>query len=432
MRRAARNLQLPDVYGASYGGLQLDRPMLVTEAEASRFGDDLRALLDLLVDLPGRLVGGDLAAFCTRIGMHPDLAELVTKGAEQPLPRYGRADAYHDGEGFRVLELNVGSEVGGIDTAQLNRAYLEVPAFAEFAAAHDLTFVDPLPRVADLLRSAGAAVTDAEPTVALIECNGGLAAHEHVFAAIQEAMATVGIRLLLGELDDLGSRGGKVTLRDEPVDVILRYFVAGELVSDASGRRALELILDAEGTALFTPLSAAAFASKAALGLLHDPAVRSSGLSSTERALVDRIVPWTRMLSPGVESGTDPGDLDELVERCRSEREDLVVKPGTGYGGVGTVVGHDVSDDEWAAVLHDATAGGRGDLVVQRRVRPATETVLDADTGEPSEWVANWGLFVDPDGHAGGFVRALRPEHGAIVSYSNKETRGTCVFTTPS
>ncbi|OLF14107.1 hypothetical protein BLA60_02795 [Actinophytocola xinjiangensis] len=418
LRHAARDLALPEVYRTSYGGLQLDRPMLAPESEITGFGASLVDLFDLLVSLPARVSGGDLRGYCARLGMDDRLADLACRGDRHDLPVYARADAYHDGNGFQLLELNVGSELGGIDTAQVNRAFLQVPAFADFAERHDLRHLDTLPRTARALRTAAREVTSGEPVIALIESNGGLAAHQHVFVAIQEAMAGLGIVLLLGELDELGERAGKVTLRGTPVDVILRYFVAGELVDDPAGQRVLDLVLRARDTVLFAPLSAAAFASKGSLAMLHEPDVAGT-LSAGERALVDRIVPWTRLLA-----GADP----ELVERCRDEREELVLKPGIGYGGVGTVVGHEVSDEEWHHALAERTTG---DHVVQRRVRPATESVMDADTGAIDEWVANWGIFVDADGYAGGFVRALRPEHGAVVSYSNKGTRGTCVFTAP-
>jgi len=65
---------------------------------------------------------------------------------------------------------------------------------------------------------------------------------------------------------------------------------------------------------------------------------------------------------------------------------------------------------------------------VQERVQPALEPVVDAEDGVGRDWVANWGVFVDEEGYAGAFVRALRPEDGSVVSYSNPGTRGTCVF----
>ncbi|MBB5896024.1 hypothetical protein ACFFS4_25065 [Kutzneria kofuensis] len=416
LRHAARELRLPETYAASYGNLQLDRPLFVPEAEITAFAADLAAVFDILVSLPGRLFDGDLRRYCAALGMDDRLAALMCRGATGAPPLYARADAYHDGTSFKLLELNVGSELGGLDTAQLNRAFLARPEFADFAQRHELGHVDTIPRVAAALRQA--ALVD-EPVVALIESTDGLAAHEHVFLALREALRDQGIDLLLGEIHELDEQNGKITLRGTPLDVVLRYFVAGELVDDPTAQQKLDLLIEAPETVLFTPLEGGVYASKGSLAMLHDPAVRAT-FSAEEHAVVDRVVPWTRLL--GAEDGQDA-----LFRHCRDERRNLVLKPGVGYGGVGTVVGHAVTDEEWERALAERRTG---DHVVQRRVRPRTEPVLNAETNAIEEWVANWGIFVDSAGYAGGFVRALKPADGSVVSYSNSGTRGTCVFTT--
>lgn len=416
LRETARELRLPEAYAASYGTVQLDRPLFVPEREIGDFATDLAAVFDILVSLPGRLFDGDLRRYCAALGMDDRLAELMCRGATGAPPLYARADAYHDGTSFKLLELNIGSELGGLDTAQLNRAFLARPEFADFARRHELGHVDTIPRVAAALRAA--ALVD-EPVVALIESTNGLAAHAHVFTALREALRDQGIDLLLGEIDELGERNGHITLRGRPLDVVLRYFVAGELVDDPAGQEKLDLLIAAPKTVLFTPLEGGVHASKGSLAMLHDPDVRAT-FTPDEHAVVDRVVPWTRLLGTAA-------DQDELVQHCRNERRNLVLKPGVGYGGVGTVVGHSVTDEQWERALAERRTG---DHVVQRRVRPRTEPVLNAETNTGEEWVANWGIFVDPAGYAGGFVRALKPADGAVVSYSNTGTRGTCVFTT--
>ena len=425
---AARRLVLPEAYAKSYGHLLLDRPLLADEREVNGFADDLVVLFDILVALPNRLFDGDLRRYCAALGMDERVAALLCRGATgQPL-LHGRADAYHDGTSFKLLEFNVGSELGGTDAAQMNRGFLDVPAFREFAEGHRLGYVDTASRVASALRTAAESVAAGpEPVVALIESTGGLAAHEHVFIALREAMADHGIELRLGEIHELDERGGKLTLHGTPVDVVLRYFAAGELIDDPRSEEMLDQIMRAHAdgrTALFTPLEGALFASKGSLGLLHDPRVRES-LSTAEREVVDRVVPWTRLLADGPWQAR--GDRAELIDRCRADRAVLVLKPGIGYGGVGTVIGHEATDDAWRAAL-DNCAGG--DYVAQRLVSPAPEPVVDPG-GLVENWHANWGIFVDRAGYAGGFVRALKAEDGTVISYSNPGTRGTCVFTYP-
>ncbi|MCX5206804.1 hypothetical protein OG897_36075 [Streptomyces sp. NBC_00237] len=427
LRHAAHEMNLPATYGESYGRLMLDRPLFASESEISGFAADLSGLFDILTSLPARLFGGDLRRYCDALGMDGRLAELMCRGASGRPPLYARADAYHDGSAFKLLELNIGSQLGGTDFAQLNRAFLDVPAFKEFAQEHRLGHIDTLARLTRTLRETGGTVTDGEPVVALIEARGGIDAHRHVFDALREAMLDHGVRLLLGEVQELGERNGKVTLRGAPLDVVLRYFVASEVADDRAGQDSLDLLVRAHHagrTVLYTPLEGAMFASKGSLALLHDPRTRET-FSPAEHAVVDRVMPWTRLLGADRHTAAQHA---ELLDRCREQQEDLVLKPGVGHGGVGTVIGHEVTEEQWRQALLDRAAG---DHVVQERVRPVPEPVVDAETGAVADWVANWGVFVDTGGYAGGFVRALKPDDGAVVAFANPGTRSTCVFTAP-
>jgi hypothetical protein len=428
LRDAARNLILPEVYAKSYGDLLLDRPVFAAETEIGLFGDDLVEVFGILAAIPGLLFGGDLRAYGEALGMDSRLAGLIARGATGKPPVHGRADAYHDGTAFRLLEFNIGSELGGTDTAQLNRAFLGLPAFAEFALEHDLGYMDTTEHVAAELRAAAARVTGAsQPTVALLESTGGLASHEHVFLALREAMARHGLDLMLGEIHEIGERNGKITLHGVPVDVVLRYFVAGELAG-TSQEQMLDLLIQADKagrTALYLPLEGGMLASKGSLALLHDPRLRKL-VTRQQREVIDRVVPWTRLLGEGLRRGG--AERDHLLDYCRDQRADLVIKPGVGYGAVGTVLGRDTTPGQWDDVL---AACADGDHVIQRLVTPVPEKVLSADTGVVEDWRANWGIFIDEAGYRGAFVRALKPADGSIISYSNPGTRGACVFTYP-
>lgn len=404
--------------------------MFAAESDLKLFADDLAVLFGILASIPEIVFGGDLRAQCAALGMGDRLAATMCKGATGQLPLYGRADAYHDGESFKLLEFNIGSELGGIDAAQVNRAFLGVPAFGEFARAHDLSYIDTASRVAGVLRAIAARITaSGEPVVALLECSGGLAGHENVFLSIQEALSEHGIDLRLGEIHEIAEHNGKITLHGTPVDVVLRFFVAGEIAGSAAQEEAFGRILraDAAGkTALFTSLEAGVLASKGSLALLHDPLLRES-LTAAQRDVIDRTVPWTRLLSD--DTRMPRGDRAELIDLCRANRENLVIKPGVGYGAVGTVLGRETAPDRWDDVLTDSA---NGDSVVQQLVTPASEPIVNPDTSVIEDWRVNWGIFVDLDGYDGAFVRALQAVDGSVISYSNPGTRGGCVFSYPA
>jgi len=422
------NAGLPPVYRQSYGKLLLGRPIFLAEEDAILLGADLRMLFGLLISLPNRLFNGNISRYAAALGMDSVLAEIICRGATGDPPLYARADLYHDGKSFRVLEFNVGSELGGIDSAAVNRALLDIPSFGRFAECHGLAFFDTAQATADLLRQAARRInTTRNPVFALVEARGALIEHEHVFLAIQEALERHGVALRLAEIQQLSFTDGKAVLGDTPVDVILRYFAAEQLAGDNAALAILDRLLAADAahkTVLFTHLEGALFASKGSLGLLHEDFTRSC-LSVKERKLVDRLVPWTRVIGRDL-SGGRRKDIDQLRRYCMCNRESLVLKRGLGYGGVGVVVGRECTVQEW----HDALDVAEGsDYVVQQIVKPASEQVLKPHTGVVENWHANWGVFITDAGYSGAFVRALQGRHGSVISYSNSQTRGAPVFT---
>jgi hypothetical protein len=420
LRNVMARTRLPEMFARSYEGLLLPRPLLASERRVRAFADDLAAVFALLVSLPRRLFGGDLEAYCTAAGIDPPLAALMTQGATGNPPLFGRSDAFDDGDSFKLIEFNVGTELGGMEYGELARCLLEAPAFAEFAAEHRLAYTDTAQIVADLLRELAAPVaTSDRPNVVLLETTGGIAAHAN-YRAVAEAMCARGLDFRLGEVQDTELRHGRLELDGIPIDVVLRFYAAGEILGCPRGPEVLEPVLaaaEAGGTVLYTGLENSLFSAKGALALLSDERYREE-FTLAERAVIDSVIPWTRPL-------TRSGELHQLA---RAERGDLIVKPSVGWGAVGAVLGEAVTDDEWAALLTQRADRG---YVLQQVVRPSAERVCDPVTGRVEDWIANWGVFVTPSGYSGAFSRALRPRDGRVITFGNPGTRGATTFTIP-
>lgn len=410
-----RNAELPGEFANAFGKVLLPRPFFVPEAEIRSFAQDLTAFFQLLFSVPDRLYDGDLGGYCEALGIDRQRAEVMRRLADRPA-LYGRADLNHDGESFKVFELNVGSSLGGTDRAELARVLLEVPAFREFAEEQGIGYVHTGEQLALTLRQAAEPLTGgAEPVVAYLEANGGLSGTNHLARSFEEMMRRCGIDLLIGEVGQVTEVGDRLYLHGRPIDVVLRYFTPNEIVDDPNGPRDAEVILRAheEGrVVLWTTPQSALFGNKGALALLSDPRLRT-GFSDAERALVDRVLPWTRLLVP------------DLLEHCRDHREELILKPRADYGGAGIVAGWHCTDAEWRDELASAVQAG---YIVQRRLGARPERVVDPQTGAVRDWTATWGMFLMPTGYAGSYVRALEDSDG-VVRAGTFHT--TTVFHTP-
>ena len=428
-RQIMPQLSLPSAYESSYGKTQFPRPIFADAAALDQLGADLVTLHNLLISLPERAFDGSLDRYLAAINLAPPLVEAICAQVTREIPVYGRADAYHDGTRFRLLEYNLGSELGGMEVGQLNRSYLANPLFRNFSDDHGLQFHDPMVGLVEHFHRQAESIGVGNPVVGLVEGNGSLPGYEHVYAAIQENVSLHGITLHIGEVRDVSFERGRVLVCGHPVDVVLRFYTAPEMADDKEALATQDQLHAAHNAGtirLIWPLEGALFTSKACLGLLHDPVVARQ-LDDSEAALVERLVPWTRVLSPG--GGATATGRQQLLDRCLADQRDLVIKPGIGYGGKGTVIGSEVSRQQWSQTLDDSLGT---DWVVQHKVTAALEPVLDPETGELQQWVANWGVFVDDEGYNGAFVRALRPSDGSVVAYSNPGTRGACVFGVPA
>lgn len=405
---AAAGVELP----AALDGVRLlDRPLFVEEPALAQAVEDVLALFGVMVELPQRLFGGDVAAYWSAVGGDPGLLPLLRDQGSSA--RFGRADLYRTEHGFSLLEFNVGGGLGGFELGELPRALLAGKAFARFAARYRLGHVRTGDRVAAALRAVS---PRSEPVVALVFAPGKLAHYRRPIAPTVAVLEGQGFKVVLGELGQVREDGGRLLVAGTRVDVVLRFFAVDET---AGCEHALEAIACAEraGTAvLWTGLGSTLVTNKGALALVSDPRCEAV-LSDRERAARDRVLPWTRMLSAG------------LVEECAAEREELVLKPCRGFAGTGVVTGWSRTDRQWRDLL--LRCAGR-EFVVQRRVVPRPEPVVDPATGREQDWTAVWGLFVTPDGYGGNAVRAQPASGGGVIGYSTStDTCATVAFTHP-
>ncbi|TDC84978.1 hypothetical protein E1193_04250 [Micromonospora sp. KC606] len=412
--------RLPTALTASMHGRFLPRPMFMPDAEILGFAERINALFDLLTSVPDRFFGGDRERYAGAVGMDARRAAYLARFTDRP-QRYGRADLYHDGTTFRLLEFNIGSALGGMDRAQISAALLQVPAFKEFAAEYRLDFVDTGTQVDRALRAAARPVCgERAPVVAFVDGNGAMAPYLHLARSFQEMLAGLGVEVLLGELADVGFVGGRVTLHGRAVDLVLRYFGVGDFLDDPDGVRVVDDLAraDADGTVvLYTSLAGELYNNKTSLALLAELARRGE-LTPAETSLVDGVLPWTRTVTA------------ELFSECEARRGELMLKPGADFGGAGIVAGWLVDDNEWQRALR---VGADCGSIVQRRVVPRGEPVIDPQTGQRRDWHAVWDCFLTPEGYAGSHIRALPAGEGAVIGMGvTAAARTTGIFYYPA
>ena len=427
LRAVAGDLPLPPHFSAAFPGRALARPLFAPRREMRRVAGLLTGFYDLLTSLPDRMFDGDVAAYCAALGITERKARILRRIHEPRPALYGRADLHRTGASWKLLEFNIGSELGGMERGGgIPRALLEVPRFRQFAQEHGLGHVDPGDSVARMLRKAAEGVSCGDdPVIVLLESDGRLSQYLRYIRPFQEYMRARGVNLRLAELAQLRTRDGKIHLDGVPVDVVLRYVTLDQICEHPAGEELMEPVIQAHEngrTAMVTPLSSCLYESKGTLAMLCAPRLRAS-LTEPETALLDELLPWTRSTAePLIDVD---GEQVDLVDHCRAHRADLILKPTDELRGNGIVAGWEVTDREWERALRDST--GRN-FVIQRKVPPQPEPVCEPLTGTVEDWLTTWGVYVTDEGYAGTYIRALPAGGDSMVVSWDAKPQLTGVF----
>lgn len=413
----------------SFGTRFLTRPAFL-EAEQRRLAEaDVSAVLDLLFTLPRRLFDGDLAAMADAVGLAPAQAEAIVRTATEHPVRLARADLFDDGQAFRLLEFNVSSALGGWDTSVLTRWLLRDPDLASFVEDEGLAFTDTLAAFAGVIHGECAGLDcPSRPVVALVDWPASYPTFGPCLDFMARSLEPFGFEAYGCHAGQLTARDGHLFLEGRHIDVIYRFIPLSDLLDGPGALAVVEPIIAAaeRGTVrLVTGFAASVFGSKGCLALLSDDDHRSV-FSPAERDLIDRVIPWTRILRAGDTSAG--GQRVDLVDYVLANRCELILKPTQLYGGKGVIPGWKTGQRAWAEAVH---TGLRSRFVVQRRVRPVVERFPAAGAAAAtSELVLNWGVIVAGPGYGGAIVRALPGPDPGIINVA-AGAAAACTFHAP-
>jgi hypothetical protein len=295
-------------------------------------------------------------------------------GYSRPL-RICRLDAFLQGYEVKFLEFNADSPAGIGYTDVLYEGLRQAIDLPGVRAEFETAYTPMLPLLIDTLlgayrdlRSERSELPET-PRLALVDVEGSPSVPE--FRIICAAARASGIEALWCTLDDVAYDGTHLRVRGEPVHLVYRRALLedlpeGDLIAAARDRRA----------AVVNPFRARVANNKKLFALLQDPRFAHL-VEERERRVIDETIPWTRVLRPG---RTSYGDwVVDLLQFVSDNRERLVLKPASDYGGHGVSLGMETDQSRWDALIEEHVEDG--DFVVQEYVPVPEEMFPTVEDG---------------------------------------------------
>jgi glutathionylspermidine synthase len=334
------------------------------------------------------------------LGVSPEEDSLIRIEPGYPRPmRICRLDAFLHGYDVKFLEFNADSPAGIGYTDVLHEGLTTSIELPRVRQEFDTAYTPMLPELIGTLLEAYSHMRHNDfprtPRLALIDTDTSPAVPE--FRIICAAARAQGIEALHAAPSDLRYDGSTLHVHDQPVQLVYRRALLedleqGDLVAAARDGR----------VCIVNPFRARVANNKKIMALFQDPRFAHL-IEGDEVEVVQKTVPWTRILRPGrVTYGSWTIDLLPFVA---DNRERLVLKPASSYGGHHVALGIETEQDRWEEII--AEQAERANFIVQEYVPVPEEMFPTVEDGHVQMRLKRFNI--NPFGiggrHAGSITR---------------------------
>ena len=333
--------------------------------------------------------------------MNPEAAELIKidPGYSQSVV-LSRYDALLEGESLKLVELNCDAPAGAAYGDHVENVFLSEEPLQDFVREQHLIKSE---RIQNLLGSLLEAYEEfggyETPNIAIVDWRSARTQAEFEF--IKDFFESKGYATTIADPRELKFKGGKLYHKNMRINIVYRRALFEELVERLDEVQDLIKAYRERAICMVNSLRSRIASTKAMLSILTNPDYDHFFTDSENKVKHDHL-PWTRRI---VDAESFYGHKKMfLIDFLKDEKESLILKPSSGYGGRDVNIGCETPDSDWNVVIDKAL---KGDWVVQEYVNIPIMTVPEIINNKLDFAYKkyNFNLLVFGGKYAGGFAR---------------------------
>lgn len=370
-------------------------------------GHKISRLVSLIVELPKRFFGNEVSRYAKEIGFSDFIYEAINNFGESLTSNtFVRGDLTHQGELWKLLELNVGNAVGGL-------FYASLPRLAGYNQKYDVLRDWAKETTKGWKHGSNAAIVEDIKYIDYIKRLAPVMANEI-------SKYSGGKTFIIG-CDEVEFNGSHLVWKEtkENIDEILPVFSELHLAENPQYYTPMmNAIKFKKARCRMGPISRL-IANKGNLALLYE-LLKLGKLNNLESELIKTFIPYTIWVSHETR--------DTLVKN----KNEWVMKPITGFCGYGVVVGKETTSQEWEQKINFILKKGiQKTYIAQQYIPPrSSRTLLIGERGEREERVSQiiWGIFIFGKRYLGTFIRANKEGDSAVINHLTNAAIGPLPF----
>ena len=345
------------------------RPVFLSPQDEER----VRKVAETIAAIAERLTSAALVdnSLFEQFHLRPEEERLVrlTTGYG-PASTASRLDAFLLPESLKFTEYNGESPAGSGYSETLSDIFRGLPMMEEFRKRFE---VHSYPLSAKLLDALMTTYVDwggktQHPQMAIVDWKEVPTWSE--FEILKERFEKMGIPVVLADPRELDFDGKRLTAKGKTIDLLYRRVLINDIVARAAECEALVKAYAAGTVCVANNFRCKIPHVKVFFAVLTDEK-NARYFSSEERGLIQRHVPWTRVVADA--KTVYDGEPIDLLQFIHKNQKNLVMKPSDEYGGMGVTLGWEVEKKQWERAMEQALPGGKlaqahGSWIVQERI----------------------------------------------------------------
>ena len=301
-----------------------------------------------------------------------------------------RPDIIWEGDRIGIIEMNADSPAMMLYADIVQQLQREIFPLDQVERDHRLSFEHRVPALLHALREVyqewGGAKSN--PTIAIIDWRGQKTSSEQ--EQLASTFSNLGCPSFVCYPDELELRAGRLYGRGEAIDIVQRRMLFPDILKRQAELQPFLTAYRDRLACVVNPLRSYLVGCKLVLAELCRPE-RLTRADASVREVVSQVLPCTAPLGALPRSGL-------------GDRNEWVLKPAFGSGGVGVIIGRYTDDATWSHILDTANPA---EWVIQTYLRvplyrvPLTSGAIHSAT----PLYANWNPFYFGGAPAGGIAR---------------------------
>ena len=281
---------------------------------------------------------------------------------------FARFDAFLQGESFKVIELNCDSPAGAGYADLLEEMLFEEKLlqgfFTEYGMKRDMRREKVLSALLGAWEEFGGYEA---PNIAIVDWKNVRTLPE--FESFKTFFESKGYKTTISDPRELSYKGGKLYHKNFRIHLVYRRVIFDELLERLDEVKDFIRAYQDKAICMVNPLRSKLGSPKALLSILTNPEY-DHYFTEEENRIKREHLSWTRRLVDA--DKFYGGKKIYLVDFLKDEKETLILKPSSGYGGKGVWIGRESKDDEWNGAIDKAL---KSEYVVQEFVNIPIVTV---------------------------------------------------------